>query len=682
MLGAYTFVAYSQASYNSGNVSAGEVMVSPQLTGNRRGVLIGISPIDSPEALVYADADISLTLTGSGGSPVRITGEIVSKTEIRTGSLLLLLQSPTVGTITAGATVELSMGNKISASIDDVREAVNLTLPRLLPALPAEGSRNDRIPKFDGDTLGWEVDGGTGGGGSGAYTYSQVGSDITVNSATSAGPSLDDLNDVFFAEVRYTAQSETGLHFWSSMNKADITTTPYKLQIQGSGAAYIPVVRNATGQIQFSNAGTTNTAIVISLWNVTGSVAGPAGPAGPAGSGGGLSDSEKRHYATNDAFASADADHARIRTSQIALNGAVWEDTAQMDLAFEDVSSALGQRITSGAGTVTLADLQGMSFNATTTLVIPSAGSVKLVGRLPPRHSVERYRVVDSNDVVIVDTIDLGSIIGGDENDIYYDLGSRNAVATLNTQVLNVDAATTTFNGALGTATISQVNDAIGGHVAAWPGDLYAIPHELSRQHTGATTFSLYLTVDSGVYPTGARMEARVGGSTGTPVAIQGGIGNAATVAINAAGMTNIIQSGATNGYVPITLRILPASGSTPIGEIHGIIPVYTPGRFETALAASPALVPTGTHTLHVVVHHTQPEEVWAGQILISDLTATLLEFNIDTKNPTSAAADEGQGDNAAVNLTYNSTTRRLTYAAVASSSRFSIKRIVAIGYR
>ena len=42
MLGAYTFIAYSQASYNSGNVSAGEVMVSPQLTGNRRLSLIHI----------------------------------------------------------------------------------------------------------------------------------------------------------------------------------------------------------------------------------------------------------------------------------------------------------------------------------------------------------------------------------------------------------------------------------------------------------------------------------------------------------------------------------------------------------------------------------------------------------------------------------------------------------------
>lgn len=35
---------------------------------------------------------------------------------------------------------------------------------RQLPAFPAEGSRDDKIPKFDGDTLGWEDDtGGTGG---------------------------------------------------------------------------------------------------------------------------------------------------------------------------------------------------------------------------------------------------------------------------------------------------------------------------------------------------------------------------------------------------------------------------------------------------------------------------------------------------------------------------------------
>ena len=36
---------------------------------------------------------------------------------------------------------------------------------RMLPALPKAGERNDKIPKFDGDTLGWEVDSGGSGGG-------------------------------------------------------------------------------------------------------------------------------------------------------------------------------------------------------------------------------------------------------------------------------------------------------------------------------------------------------------------------------------------------------------------------------------------------------------------------------------------------------------------------------------
>ena len=38
-------------------------------------------------------------------------------------------------------------------------------MARLLPDLPAEGSRDNKIPKFDGNVLGWELDaGGTGGG--------------------------------------------------------------------------------------------------------------------------------------------------------------------------------------------------------------------------------------------------------------------------------------------------------------------------------------------------------------------------------------------------------------------------------------------------------------------------------------------------------------------------------------
>ena len=48
---------------------------------------------------------------------------------------------------------------ELEADIDSVK-------PLLLPTFPDEGSRNDKIPKFDGDTLGWEVDSGGGGGGS------------------------------------------------------------------------------------------------------------------------------------------------------------------------------------------------------------------------------------------------------------------------------------------------------------------------------------------------------------------------------------------------------------------------------------------------------------------------------------------------------------------------------------
>ena len=33
-------------------------------------------------------------------------------------------------------------------------------IARLLPSLPATGSRDNKVPKFDGDTLQWEIDGG------------------------------------------------------------------------------------------------------------------------------------------------------------------------------------------------------------------------------------------------------------------------------------------------------------------------------------------------------------------------------------------------------------------------------------------------------------------------------------------------------------------------------------------
>ena len=57
-------------------------------------------------------------------------------------------------------TTELVDGNVTEAKLDSDVQA------KLLPTLPAQGSRDNKVPKFNGDTLGWEVDASGGGGGS------------------------------------------------------------------------------------------------------------------------------------------------------------------------------------------------------------------------------------------------------------------------------------------------------------------------------------------------------------------------------------------------------------------------------------------------------------------------------------------------------------------------------------
>ena len=82
--------------------------------------------------------------------------------------IILTLTSSTSGAVNvAGARFELRPKRRVQW--DRVVDAPVIGPP--LPALPAEGSRNDKVPKFDGDILGWEEDSG-GSGNSGLTSVS------------------------------------------------------------------------------------------------------------------------------------------------------------------------------------------------------------------------------------------------------------------------------------------------------------------------------------------------------------------------------------------------------------------------------------------------------------------------------------------------------------------------------
>ena len=69
---------------------------------------------------------------------------------------------------------------------------------RLLPTFPSTGSRDNKIPKFDGNTLGWEVDaGGTGGG-----------ADATARAAAAAAQATADAAAVILSGTRLPMSNE------------------------------------------------------------------------------------------------------------------------------------------------------------------------------------------------------------------------------------------------------------------------------------------------------------------------------------------------------------------------------------------------------------------------------------------------------------------------------------------
>jgi len=74
-------------------------------------------------------------------------------------------------------------GARVGAFTDDDETKLDSLDPtRQLPAFPAPGSRDNKIPKFDGDALGWEDDGG----GSGAPTLSNITSALGLDAVAAA----------------------------------------------------------------------------------------------------------------------------------------------------------------------------------------------------------------------------------------------------------------------------------------------------------------------------------------------------------------------------------------------------------------------------------------------------------------------------------------------------------------
>ena len=124
----------------------------------------------------------------------------------------------------------------------------------------------------------------------------------------------------------------------------------------------------------------------------------------------------------------------------------------------------------------------------------------------------------------------------------------------------------------------------------------------------------------------------------------------------------------------PFFLPGASVEGGTPSGGVR---------RTEQPVGASPAVLPAGTHTLHVHVRgHGTPNkqaERWVGDIYVSDLAATDLDFNIDAHNPEQASRDNSDANNVIIRMRYTAATRQLTYSLL-NTNNFRVVQMQAIG--
>lgn len=155
--------------------------------GGGGGTVVMANPSDA------SDSDTRLTSLEIGTTNYRVA---INRSEVY-GHLKTILEAASNGGIridTFDLSGQISFYVRLVNGQVDVANLDSAVQARLLPALPAEGSRDNLIPKFDGDTLGWEADASGSGGGSG-YTETDitVASDNRTISSVTAPTSADEV---------------------------------------------------------------------------------------------------------------------------------------------------------------------------------------------------------------------------------------------------------------------------------------------------------------------------------------------------------------------------------------------------------------------------------------------------------------------------------------------------------
>ena len=120
LAGPYTAVSFSQSLYDNAQVTPGQIMVSTPLPVGGRGVLIGLTT-DDADLLSYLvaaaadDGDVDLIGTVSGST--EISGTVHTVVDLRSNRVLIRIDPASIGSISAGDVITLTIGNRTLALI-------------------------------------------------------------------------------------------------------------------------------------------------------------------------------------------------------------------------------------------------------------------------------------------------------------------------------------------------------------------------------------------------------------------------------------------------------------------------------------------------------------------------------------------------------------------------------------
>ena len=110
----YTAIAFNQANYDGGVISAGDIMISAELAVGGHGILIGLTDQDAEifDYIQAAGEEGGVNIRGMVSGTTELNGTIHTVVEHAPGRVLIRVDPVVLGSISAGDELALSFGNR------------------------------------------------------------------------------------------------------------------------------------------------------------------------------------------------------------------------------------------------------------------------------------------------------------------------------------------------------------------------------------------------------------------------------------------------------------------------------------------------------------------------------------------------------------------------------------------